>query len=161
MGKDGLWTEKMQYVEDMALVVGQGGRPRMSGRIMAWLLICDPPHQSMTELADVLGASKGSISQSTQLLIQAGVVERIGLPGKRGDYFRIKPDALAELVKVGMPAITVRRQMAERGLKLLESEDPKLKERLQEFLDVYVFLEKELTEVIKRWERQQERRRQE
>ena len=48
----------------------QIGYPRMAGPILGWLLICDPPVQSTGELADVLGASKESLSTMTRLLIQ-------------------------------------------------------------------------------------------
>ncbi len=52
---------------------------RMAGRMLGWLLICDPPHQSMNAIADVLQASKGSISTMTRLLIQLDLIERTGI----------------------------------------------------------------------------------
>ena len=56
------------------------------------MLICDPPAQSAGELADVLGASKGSLSTMTRLLIQVGLIERAGLR------------AAAEIISVSNPA---------------------------------------------------------
>ena len=41
------------------------GLPRMTGRVLAWLLVCDPPEQTAAELAEALDASKGAISGAT------------------------------------------------------------------------------------------------
>ena len=83
--------EERRFVEDFSLYFEQMGYPRSAGRILGWLLICDPPVQSTGELADALGASKGSRSTMTRLLIQVGLIERAGMPGRRRDYSRIKP----------------------------------------------------------------------
>ena len=81
--------EERNFVEEVGLFFEQTGMPRMAGRILGWLLISDPPHQSTDELAGGLIASKGSISTNTRLLIQIGLIERLSLPGVRHDYFRI------------------------------------------------------------------------
>ncbi len=144
--------KQMHFVEDVGLSFEMVGLPRMAGRIFGWLLLSDPPHQSPGELADVLQASKGSISTMTRLLVQIGLIERISLPGQRRDYFRIKPHAWTELTKQRMAQITAFRQLAERGLELLEGENPQLRDRLIEMRDMHAFLEQELPALIQRWE---------
>jgi len=86
-------VEWQNYVEEVGIIFEQTGLPRMAGRILGWLIIADPPHQSATQITEALIASKGSISTITRLLIQLGLVERISLPGVRQDYFRIRADA--------------------------------------------------------------------
>lgn len=134
------------------------GLPRMSGRIFGWLLISDPPQQSMNELVEILQASKGSISTMTRLLIQIGLIERVSLPGKRRDYFQIKPHAWAQLTKQRISQIMTFRQLAEKGLSLLANAPPDHKERLQEMHDIHAFWERELPLLDKRWEYEQARR---
>lgn len=134
------------------------GLPRMSGRIFGWLLISDPPQQSASELAEVLQASKGSLSTMTRLLIQIGLIERISLPGERRDYFQIKPHAWTQMTKQRMAQITAFRQLAERGLELLADSPPRLSDRLQEMRDIHAFLERELPLLDERWEREQAER---
>jgi DNA-binding transcriptional regulator GbsR (MarR family) len=151
--------EERHFVEDFSLYFEQMGYPRMAGRILGWLLICDPPAQSAGELADVLGASKGSLSTMTRLLIQVGLIERAGMPGRRRDYFRIKPGAWPQLIKVQMQSMTGLHQMVERGLVMLtitEGRTPESAQRLQEAHDLYAFLERELPALLQRW--QEERR---
>ena len=113
--------EERHFVEDFSLYFEQMGYPRMAGRVLGWLLICEPPAQSAGELADVLGASKGSLSTMTRLLIQVGLIERAGLPGSRRDYFRIKPGAWPQLIKAQMQSMIGLHQMVERGLSMLAS----------------------------------------
>ena len=156
--------EERHFVEDFSLYFEQMGYPRMAGRILGWLLICDPPAQSAGELADVLGASKGSLSTMTRLLIQVGLIERAGLPGRRRDYFRIKPGAWPQLIKVQMQSMTGLHQMVERGLAMLatrtavECRDPESTQRLQEAHDLYAFLESELPALLKRWQAERDGR---
>lgn len=155
MDKDGssLDPEALQFVEDVGLLLERRGHPRMAGRILGWLLICDPPYQSIDELADTLEASKASISTMARLLIQMDLLERIGLPGERRDYFRIKPGAWAELMRETLEEILIARRLTERGLELLEGKPAELKQRLKEARAMYAFFEEEFPTLLERWER--------
>lgn len=148
-----------QFVEDVGIVYEEMGWPRMAGRIFGWLLLCEPPHQSAEELANVVEASKGSISSMTRLLIQMGLVERMGLPGKRGTYYRIKPGSWSELMRTRMSHLTAIRELAEQGLNLIASDEPESRRRLQELRDFHAFLEQEIPALLDRYD--QERRRSE
>jgi DNA-binding transcriptional regulator GbsR (MarR family) len=157
MDKDGsnsLDPEAMQFVEDVGLLLERRGHPRMAGRILGWLLICDPPHQSIDELAEILDASKASISTMTRLLIQMDLLERVGLPGERRDYFRIKSGAWSELMREMMEEILMGRQLTERGLALLDGKPAELKQRLKEARAMYAFFEEEFPTLLERWERE-------
>ncbi|MEE8469745.1 MAG: MarR family transcriptional regulator [Dehalococcoidia bacterium] len=143
---------EQRFVEEVGLHFEQAGAPRMAGRIVGWLLICDPPHQSTGELAEALLASKGSISSATRLLIQMGMIERISLPGQRRDYFSIKPNSWDEMMKRRMAVVTDLRVIAERGLQLLEGKDLRVKRRLEEMRSMYAFWERELPALMERWE---------
>lgn len=156
MGKDEdhLQTEKQHFVEEVALLFEELGLTRMAGRILGWLLLSNPPYQSADELAEVLQASRGSISTMTRLLIQLDLIERIGFPGDRRDYFRMKPDVWAVLLQAKLSQVTDLHQLSERGLELLADEPPELRHRLQNMHDLYSFVEAELPKLIERWERE-------
>ncbi|WP_458648399.1 GbsR/MarR family transcriptional regulator [Sivoneniella epilithica] len=148
--------EHFQFIEAVGLSFEGVSLPRMAGRVFGWLLISNPPHQSPTELAEVLQASKGSISTMTRLLVQLSLIERISLPGQRRDYFRIKPNAWAELSKQRLAQITAFRKLADQGLKLLEQDEPLLRQRLEEMRDIHAFWEQELPLMTQRWEQHQQ-----
>lgn len=150
--------EVKRFVEEVGLLFELVGVPRMAGRILGWLLISNPPHQSTGELAEVLQASKGSISTMTRLLIQARLVERMSLPGDRRDYFCIKLGAWSALIKQQVAQITAIRQLAEHGLQLVEGEDPQRRQRLQEMHDFHAFFERQFPMLIECWEQEHPQR---
>src|SRR5215213_3829343 len=104
----------------------------MVGRVLGVLLISDPPERSAEELAEVLHASRGSISSATRTLAQIGLVERRARPGERRDYFRVKPGAWRELMHRELQALPTFRQMAERGLQLMDHGAPEARRGLEE-----------------------------
>lgn len=150
----GIQTEEKHFVEDMGLFFEQTGMPRMAGRILGWLLISDPSHQSLGELADALMASKGSISTNTRLLIQIGLIERLILPGVRHDYFRIRPEAWHQTIRQSLDRVSVIRQLAERGLKLIKGRDSLTRQWLEDARSMYRFFEKEFPALLQRWEKE-------
>ncbi len=146
--------EVKNFVEDVGIFFEQSGLPRMAGRILGWLLICDTPQQSTSELIEALKASKGSISTTTRLLIRIGLIERFSLPGIRHDYFRIKPGVWHHLIKESQVQTTAMRQLAERGLELLKNKPPLNRQRLEEMRNMYAFFEREYPALLERWEQE-------
>lgn len=146
--------EKQQYAEEVGIFFEQSGMPRMAGRVLGWLTVAEPPHQTMNDLTEALQASKGSISTMTRLLIQIGLIERISLPGQRRDYFRIKADTWDQKLKESLEQMTAFRQLAERGLELVKDTDNSNRRWLEEQRDMYTFFEQELPTLLERWERE-------
>lgn len=147
----------LHYVEEFGLFFEQFGLARTAGRMLGWLLVCDPPHQTMDELTEVLQVSKSSISTASRLLIQTGLVSKVSFPGERKDFYRISEDAWVQAWSAKNNQTTAMREMAARGLELLP-DDPNRQKRLQEMHDLYEFLEEELPKLTERWlkERSQE-----
>ena len=147
--------EEQRFVEEVGIIFEQTGLPRMAGRILGWLIIADPPHQSTAQLTEALMASKGSISTITRLLIQLGLIERVSLPGVRQDFFRLRADAWHHMIERGLKdEIHMIRHLAERGLRLLADRAPLTRQWLEEMRDVYAFLEQEFPSLLERWEQQ-------
>jgi len=156
--KDKPQKEEKQFAEEVGIVFEQTGMPRMAGRILGWLLISDPPHQSTEQITKALIASKGSISTMTRLLIQVGLIERLSLPGVRHDYFRLRSDAWQHMIGRGLTEeIKMVRQLAEHGLELLGDKTPVTKNWLEEMRDVYTFLEHEFPTLLERWEKERQK----
>jgi DNA-binding MarR family transcriptional regulator len=147
---------ELQYVEEVALGFERQGLFRMAGRVLGWLLICDPPEQTFGQLAEVLQASKGSISAAMKFLVPAGLVERISRPGDRRDYYRCRPGAWAELARDQSRLYGDFRKLAQRGLELLADAPADRRERLQDMQDFYGWLEREMPALWARWRREQQ-----
>jgi DNA-binding transcriptional regulator GbsR (MarR family) len=99
----------------------------------------------------MLGASKGSVSAMTRLLIQMNLVERVALPDQRRDYYRLRSGAWPQLIKSELAVMTGLHQMVERGLAMTTGRDAAYQERLREAHDLYAFLERELPMLLERW----------
>jgi len=156
--EDSHQTKNKQFAEEVGIVFEQTGMPRMAGRILGWLLISDPSHQSTEQITKALIASKGSISTMTRLLIQIGLIERLSLPGVRHDYFRLRSDAWQHMIGRGLTEeIKMVRQLADRGLELLGDKTPVTKNWLEEMRDVYTFLEHEFPTLLERWEKERQK----
>ena len=145
------------HVEEWGLLFEQSGLPRMAGRVLGWLLVCDPPEQTAAQLLDALSASKGSISTMTRLLERFGVIERVGLPGDRRTYFRVAPGAFTTMMEDKLRYVAAWRQLADRGLALLAKSPPTRARRLHGVHDFYAFLEREFPALIRRWRREHDK----
>jgi len=145
-------VEERNFAEEVGIFFEQTGLPRMAGRILGWLMISNPPHQTTGELAEALLASRGSISTMTRLLIRIGLIERLSLPGQRRDYFRIKGGAWHQMIKDSLSQMTVFRQLIERGLELIEDKAHFNRQWLEEMHHMYMFFEREFPALLERWE---------
>ena len=139
------------FVETLGEFYSRLGYQRIAGRLVGWLLICDPPHQSAAELAEATGASKGSISTNLRLLMSAGLVERIGVPGERRAFYHLRPIAWTRDLSAKLAQISELRRIADSGLEMLKGESPERRKRLRRMRDFYVFMEQELPAVIDKW----------
>ena len=151
---DSQQTEDKHFAEESGIFFEQMGLPRMAGRIIGWLLISDPPHQSMEELTSALSASMGSISTTTRHLIQMGLVERFSLPGVRHDYFRLRADVSHPLIKQTLHRLTIFRQLTEHGLELLDNKPAPTRQWLEEIRDIFAFCEREFPALLEQWEKE-------
>lgn len=148
-------NKEKQFIEEFALYFEQSGYPRMPGRILAWLMICDPPHQSMNQLVKVLHASKSSVSTSVKHLIEAGFIERVSFPGVRRDYVRIRSNFDSTSIERFIERITRFSSFAHHWLGLLgDLPKPRL-EKLKVMQKVNAFIGKEIAEALKHWEKSQ------
>jgi DNA-binding transcriptional regulator GbsR (MarR family) len=143
---------KAAYIEEMGLYMESFGLPRMWGRVFGALLLANPPEQTADELAATLKASRGSISTATRMLEQAGLIDRISKPGERKDYFRNRPGAWNEATKRRIAAMSRFREMAEKGLALLDADDPEVRRGLEEMRDYFAYWEREFPRLAANWE---------
>ena len=149
-----LKPSEAQFIEECGVVYEQVGLPRMSGRIIGWLLICEPAHQSLTELGEALQASKGSISTMTRVLLQIGLIKRVSIAGDRRDYVAMPSGGLSQLMRQQISRTVTFRQLAEHGMQAIAGSRPERSGRLRELHDLYSFLEREMPALMNRWERE-------
>ena len=150
------YFEEKHFVEDISLYFEQMGLPRMAGRVLGVLLICDPPAQSLTDLCEILQASKSSVSTTTRLLTEMGLIERVASPVPRQVYYQFKSGGWLVFVRQHLRLWASLHQLAGQGLELMQDRDPGLRERLQEAHDMFSAIEVELPDLLRRVEKKHE-----
>jgi hypothetical protein len=139
-----------EFAEQLALVYERVGMPRMAGRILGWLIVCEPPHPTLEELGRAVHGSKASMSTMTRLLEQVGIAVRHRRPGEKRDRIGIRPDVWSEISKREVALARTIRELCDRTLKALP-EDSDARLRLWGYRAQYAFLEEELPRVLERF----------
>ena len=92
------------FVERMAALGDTTGLPPSFTQVFAWLVVCDPPQQSVEQLRAALGLSAGAISAATATLVRLGLVERVSQAGQRRLAYRLRPRAWERLLRMRLDA---------------------------------------------------------
>ncbi len=150
-------TSRRHFAEDMGIALGRAGYPRMAGRIIGILMITSDNEVSTDELARLLGASRGSLSTMTRMLVDQRIIERVGKPGERRDYFRICAGAWTEFLRTRLQDVTSFHHMVENGLDIVSNKDNAPYSRLQQLHEFYEFFQKEFEAMLERWKHRKQR----
>ncbi len=146
-------SAERRYAEEAGVVLAGLGLPQAYGKLLGWLLICDPPAQSGAEIVAALGLSKGSVSAGLRMLEASSLVRRVAMPGRRGSFYEMVPDAIMRAA--GSEKFAYFRQLMERGLEVVGGEDAPGAERLRTTRDFYAFLEVEVPKLVDRFQAEQ------
>lgn len=136
------------FVEEMGQALAAYGMTPMAGRMWGWLLICEPPEQTAADIAAALHASRGAISGTARLLASAGMIRRTTRRGDRREYFSAPPETFETFLRSAGRIYRQFREMAERGLDAMADRPPASRARLEEFRDVFAFVEREVPAVV-------------
>lgn len=118
------------WMERLAAQLVPEGIPLIGGRILAYLLVCDPEERTAAELSEELEASTGSVSTNLKLLVNTGLVVRTTRRGRQAAQYRADPPAWANLIRRRLDALVGLRGLSASGLRLL-SGDPQRALRLR------------------------------
>jgi DNA-binding transcriptional ArsR family regulator len=117
--------ELLRWAEQMALYFAEvGGLPLIGGRIVGWLMVCDPAEQTAEEIAEAIGASRASLSTNLRLLTTLGMVRRTTRSGERMRYFSIEDQTWVELVRRQVASLASFTSIVAGGLELLGPDRP-------------------------------------
>lgn len=138
------------FVEQTALLLESFGHPRLQGRLVGRLLVCDPPEQSLTQLADWLGVSKGAVSPATRALTRLGLLREVPHAGREA-WFRIDRDAWLEVARFDLQRLRGMYEVAEEGVALLADAPAERSERVREMRDLHAWILERLPRLLDEW----------
>ncbi|HEX6468846.1 MAG TPA: MarR family transcriptional regulator [Streptosporangiaceae bacterium] len=128
----------------------------MVGRLLGYLLICDPREQSIAELAEALLASRSAIAGAVKTLEQMGLVRRSRAAGERMDRVGIN---LTSPQAMGFDPTEYEEQaaLAREGLAILADAPPERRAMLLEMAAFAEWLTARMPEWEKDWRAHRER----
>lgn len=154
MNTDAADAGKLRFAEEASALFERNGMAPMTGRILGWLLVADPPEQGAEAIAEALDASRGSVSMSTRLLMEVGVVERVRVRGERRARYRVRPGVWPAILQQNLRRLTEMRLLAERGLEVMGSVTSPQRDNLVEMRELYAYFEDALPGLVERWDRE-------
>jgi hypothetical protein len=101
------------------------GLPPITGRILGWLMICDPPEQSAADIAAAIGASRASLTTNMRLLTGGGLVHRLTRSGGRTAYYRVDDDAWERVIRQRVESMMAFSKIADEGIDLVGRAGPR------------------------------------
>jgi DNA-binding transcriptional regulator GbsR (MarR family) len=146
-----LLPEEAKFVDRVGLFMEMLGATRTMGRVYGWLLICDPPQQSLSELTKALSVSKASVSTVARQLQDSGMIERLPSP-TRQHHYRVTPGGFSSVLDTQLSLMKPGIDVADFGLSVLKDDRPEQRERLEDFRDFCEFSAQDYREeLMQRW----------
>jgi hypothetical protein len=145
----------LRFIEQFALLLTDGGIPRMAARVFACVLADDAGQLTARELSERLQVSPAAISGAARYLIQVGMLTKAREPGARRDHYRLGDDVWYEAF--GQRDTLLRRweDGLVEGIELLGPGSPAGR-RLEETRAFFAFLRAELAPMLERWREHQQ-----
>jgi DNA-binding transcriptional regulator GbsR (MarR family) len=107
--------------------------PPMAGRVLGYLLVCEPPDQTIAQLSEALLASRSAVTGALDVLERTDTIRRSRAAGERMDRVRVdfssaqargfdvsEYQELADLAREGLEVL--KDAPAERRATLMEME---------------------------------------
>jgi len=119
-------NDLLDWVERVATFFAEHyGLPPITGRIVGWLMICDPPQQSPAQIAMAIAASRASLTTSLRLLTASGLVHRLTRSGGRTSYFRIDDDMWQKVIRRRIVSMMSFGEITQDAIGLLGADNPR------------------------------------
>lgn len=147
---------QLNFIERFSRVSEAMGLPRAAGKVLAWMMICDPPERSSDQLMKELGLSRGTISSMTRLLETMSHIETVSVPGSRRRLYRIREESFGGVFEDRLKWLAAIRDIATEGLEDIKPLSPFSQKKLEQLHEFYAFLVKRLPEIVAEMEQQKD-----
>jgi hypothetical protein len=105
--------------------------PPMVGRVLGYLLVCDPPEQTIAELSDALLASRSAVTGALDVLERIDSIRRSRAAGERMDRVRVDLSS-AQARGFDVSEYQELGDLAREGLEVLKDAPPDRRATLME-----------------------------
>lgn len=134
-------STRTEFIEKFGLIVENvSWLPRMTGRLFGCLLVADQP-LTQAHLREILGASLGSVSASSRVLVSKRIAQRVNIPGSRQTGLQLHPDPWRILEEDGLKTAQDYALLASTTHDALAQKNPAAAENMKRMRDYFTTVE--------------------
>jgi DNA-binding transcriptional regulator GbsR (MarR family) len=141
-----------ELVEKIGVVTDKAGLQPAVGRVLACLMVSDPPQKTFDDIQQYLGISKSAVSNALNVLMSREIVYYITMSGDRKRYFQLAVSGWLSQMKKQMSLHSSIPELLKEVLEVRSNKHPDFNKSLKEAIEFYVFMEKETKAAIEKWE---------
>jgi hypothetical protein len=114
------------WLDQVALFCAEHcGIPPRAGRILGWLMICDPPEQTISDIKTVIDAGTPALHNNLRPLLASTLVRRHTRPGQRPAYYHADRDLWPKIIRQRIARLGAFRSIADEGIRLVGTNTPR------------------------------------
>lgn len=137
-----------ESIEETGKVFEKFGLTPMQGRIVAYFTISDPPEKTFDELVKFFRASKSSISNSLNYLLQSKIIDYKTFASDRKRYFFITDSFFRVYFGKVLENVKELKGHAYRTVTMRSPEHPAVSEKILKWIENANVFEDSLEEII-------------
>lgn len=143
-----------ECIEKFGVYYQRSGHQPMMGRLLAYLMVAEPPHKSFEEITESLLSSKSAVSNTLNMLIYMGIVDYVKMSGDRRRYFRLHPDAWDRLLQAPVNEIGQLKSLVGEVMQLRSGKDPEANRKIGQFYRLLEIFEKQFPVIVEQWKKE-------
>jgi DNA-binding transcriptional regulator GbsR (MarR family) len=139
------------YADHMGRSLAQRyGYPPVTGRLIAYLSVCEPMQQSINDIADFLLTSRSAINNALKTLEAQKLITRTRPAGTRADLVSMNPLSV-ENTGFDPSEYQETARLAREGLELLKDASPERRQPLEAAASLGDFLAERIPKLYEEW----------
>jgi DNA-binding transcriptional regulator GbsR (MarR family) len=128
-------TRIRETIEETAKVFEKFGLTPMQGRIISYFMVSDPPEKTFDELVRYFKASKSSVSNSLNFLLQNRIIDYKTIPSDRKRYFYVTDSFFRVYFKKVMENVVELKEFAYRTVSMRTPQFPLASEKILKWIE--------------------------
>ncbi|MCX6254494.1 MAG: helix-turn-helix domain-containing protein [Bacteroidia bacterium] len=124
-----------ESIEETGKVFEKFGLTPMQGRIVAYFTVSDPPEKTFDELVKYFKASKSSVSNSLNYLLQSKIIDYKTFASDRKRYFYITDSFFRVYFVKVLENVTELKEYAYRTVSMRTPEYPVASEKILKWIE--------------------------
>jgi DNA-binding transcriptional regulator GbsR (MarR family) len=141
----------LRAVERVAVLLTDGGMPRMASRVFAYALADDADRYTAADFAEGLRVSPAAVSGAVRYLLDTRLLFKDREPGTRADLYRVfEDDVWSAIMSARLPMLEMWADAVAEAADLI-GPGHRGGRRLRETEEFFRFTREELTATLARW----------